>query len=377
MGAMSDETTQASLPAGRPSRSLTLPRLPRSRAGRALVAAAGALVLVAVGVTASMASGPEQTAQGTTGRAPAQAADQAAERAPGSAQPVALPVGFRPEGVASGPGDRYYTGSLADGRIVTGDLSEGTSEQLVAGVAGRALRGMLRDPRSGLLWVAGNDGETGIVLAVDSKSGEIRERVVVPGAVFLNDLDITRNAVWVTDSRVDRLTKLPLDRRGNLAGDLTHVPLAAPWPTPEGIRANGIRALRDGTLLLDHSTAGGLWSVNPKTGAVAEVPVTGEPAVTAGDGLVLAGRMLYVVRGSGQNEVTVLRLRRDGSTWTARSLGRITSPDLDVPATATIARGKLWAVNARFGVADPATATFSIVPLSRKPAPAATPTPSG
>jgi hypothetical protein len=44
--------------------------------------------------------------------------------------------------------------------------------------------------------------------------------------------------------------------------------------------------------------------------------------------------------------------------------GVLSSPDLDVPSTATLARGSLWAVNARFGtVPDPTTAEFWVTRL--------------
>jgi hypothetical protein len=281
------------------------------------------------------------------------------------ARPVALPAGFRPEGVTSGPGDTYYTGSLADGRIWTGDLSRGTGHLLLAGVTGRALRGMQYDQRSGLLWVVGQDGAEGIVLAVDAATGEVMHRITVPGAVFLNDLVITRKTIWATDSRVDRLTRIQLDRHGHPTGEPTQLPLTGPWPTPEGNRANGIRTLPDGALLLDNSTAGGLWRVDPATGLTAAVPVTGGPGIIGGDGLERTGRTVYVVRGSGQQEVSVLRLGSTENGWTATWTGALTSPALDVPSTATLVGSTLWAVNARFGVADPATAPFAIVPLKR------------
>lgn len=184
-----------------------------------------------------------------------------------------------------------------------------------------------------------------------------------PGAVFLNDLVITRKAVWVTDSRVDRLTRVPLDRNGRPDGELAQLPLTGPWPTPAGNRANGIRTLPDGSLIIDNSTAGGLWQVDPNTGVVTEIPVTGSSAITAGDGLVRSGRTLYVVRGSGQQEVSKLKLSRSGDGWTASFIDRLTSPALDVPATATLVGDTLWAVNARFGVADPTTAAYAIIPL--------------
>ena len=55
---------------------------------------------------------------------------------------VPLPDGIRPEGITSGPGTTSYVGSLADGRIVTGDLLAGTSRVLLPGATGRSLRGL-------------------------------------------------------------------------------------------------------------------------------------------------------------------------------------------------------------------------------------------
>ncbi len=91
--------------------------------------------------------------------------------------------------------------------------------------------------------------------------------------------------------------------------------------------------------------------------------MTGSPAVVSGDGLELVGSRLYVVRGTGGSDVTVLRLRHTPHGWTARVTGVLADDRLDVPSTATAALGRLWAVNARFGVASPDTASYSAVPL--------------
>lgn len=39
----------------------------------------------------------------------------------------------------------------------------------------------------------------------------------------------------------------------------------------------------------------------------------------------------------------------------------LTDPDLDVPTTATLAAGRLWAVNARFGTTPTATTRYDVV----------------
>ncbi|MEO7268937.1 MAG: hypothetical protein ABIW49_07010 [Knoellia sp.] len=279
-----------------------------------------------------------------------------------------LPDGIRPEGITSGPGTRFYVGSLADGRIVAGDLLTATSTTLLAGETGRALRGLFWDERTDLVWAVGNVGSEAPIWAVDGTTGAVVQDTVVTDGVFLNDLVVTSDTVWVTDSRVvpDRLTALALTSEGAPTGALpTFVPLAGDWPAGDGtaVNANGIRALPDGSLILNNSRVGGLWQVDPATGEAAEIPVSGGPGIVGGDGLALDGSTLYNVRGSGQAEVSVVELVPVGSAWAARWRGARTDETLDVPSTATLAGGWLWAVSARFGVASPGTATYWITRL--------------
>lgn len=279
---------------------------------------------------------------------------------------VELPAGIRPEGITSGPGTRYYVGSLADGRMVTGSLRRGEPRVLLAGSPGRALRGLQWDRRSGLVWAAGNVGPEAHVYAVDASTGEIVSDTVVPEANFLNDLVVTRDEVWVTDSRVDRLTRISLGRRGSPTGAApSFLALGGDWPAGDGIaiNANGIRELPDRSLILNNSRVGGLWRVSQGTGETTEIPVSGGPGIVAGDGLELDGQTLYHVRGSGPAEVSVLRLSPRDGDWGATWLRALTHESLDVPSTATLAGGSLWAVNARFGVDSPETARYWITRL--------------
>jgi hypothetical protein len=322
-----------------------------------IATAAAALLAAAIGAAPALAAPAPVAAPSATSGAHARR-DQ-----------VSLPTGFRPEGIAS-IGRTFFSGSLADGRIWRGDLITGKGAVLVPGVPGRSLRGMQVDPRTGLLWVAGNDGTVGIVLAVDARSGAVIRRIEVPGAAFLNDLVVAHRTVWVTDSRVARLTAVPLDRRGRPStAPVRFLGLTGEWPqtTPQQIGANGIRALPGGTLVLNNSTAGGLYAVDPSTGRVRRIPVTGTPAIRSGDGLELVGNRLYVVRGTGESNVTVVRLRATRHRWTGTVIGVLRDERLDVPSTATAALGRLWAVNARFGNASPGTATYSAVALPLNP----------
>ena len=311
----------------------------------------GAITLAAAATTTALAAPAAAEARGRGHHAPAT---------------VPLPDGIRPEGITSGPGTRLYVGSLADGRIVTGDLRTRSVRVLLPGAPGRSLRGLYRDSRSGLVWAAGGLGAEAHVWAVDGRTGAVVADVVIPGGGFLNDLVATRDAVWVTDSRVDRLARIPLTRHGRPASATpSFVPLRGEWPAYDGtnLNANGIRGLADGSLVLNNSEAGGLWQVHPRSGATREIPVRGGPGLVGGDGLELRGHTLYDVRGSAPTEVSVLELSRRRHAWVARWKGALTDPTLDVPSTATFAGGSLWAVNARFGVASPETAPYWVTRL--------------
>ncbi|NUO36903.1 MAG: hypothetical protein HOQ27_17820, partial [Dermatophilaceae bacterium] len=257
-------------------------------------------------------------------------------------------------------------GSVADGRILKGNLRTGMVRTLLPAAAGRSLRGLFFDHRTGLVWAVGSLGSAGHVWAVSSGSGRVVSDTVVPGAGFLNDLVITRRSVWVTDSSVDRLTMLRLTSSGWPTHAMPRfVPLGGQWPAspPNTFNANGIRSLPDGALVLNNSRVGGLWQVDRKTGVARRMMVKGGPPITSGDGLELVGTRLYNVRGAGGADVVVTRMRRREDTWRAEWLETLTDASLDVPSTATAALGSLWVVNARFGVPSPETASFALTRL--------------
>jgi hypothetical protein len=283
-------------------------------------------------------------------------------------QTVNLPVGFRPEGIESGPGTRYYAGSMANGSIVTGDLATKSQSVLLPASDGRAIRGLYYDHRSGLLWAAGNVGTDQYVWALYASNGSVLYSETVVGGGFHNDVVVTEDRVFVTDSRNDWLVVVPLDDEGLPIGSAGTLALSGAWPTsPAGTtKANGIRELSDGSLVLNNSRVGGLWQVDPNTGNTVQIPIRGGKRVTGGDGLELDGSYLYDVRATGPNEVAVFLMQQTDHGWRASWRGLTTAPTLDVPSTATVADGWLWAVNARFGsVPDPLTASYWI---SRMPA---------
>ena len=95
---------------------------------------------------------------------------------------IPLPVGFQPEGIASGQGSTFFAGSLATGAVVKGDLRTGALETLVPSATGPAV-GIAVDAKN-RVWVAGGpsgeirvyDGATGEVLGLYDRRGRLHQR---------------------------------------------------------------------------------------------------------------------------------------------------------------------------------------------------------
>ena len=258
---------------------------------------------------------------------------------------IQLPSGWMPEGITAGAGTTIYVGSLAGGGVWRGDVRTGLGNVLVPAWGGAAT-GVEYESGANRLWVAG--GPTGTVRVYDATTGDLLRAYTFAPAGFLNDLVVTATAVYVTDSFNAWLDVIPLGQNGALPATdaVTTLPLSGITFEPGQFNANGIVATR-GWLLVVDSFTGGLFRVDPTTGTATEVS-TGGTSVTNGDGLELRGGTLYVVRNSDQL-VEVFRLG-PGLT-SATPLAELTSGDLSVPTTAAVQAGRLWVVNARFGIA--------------------------
>jgi hypothetical protein len=280
------------------------------------------------------------------------AADQRPDR-------ITLETGSLPEGIAAGPGSTFFVGARSDGDIYVGDVRDDTVTRLVDETTqGAAAVGMDYDDRSGLLWVAGGGPASrglGTVTAYDGAGREVFQRTI-EGARFLNDVVVTRDAVYVTDSGNPALVVVPLRAGGRPVGTVRSLPLTGEYVQPAGFGANGIRELPGGDLVV--VSGGVLYAVDPSTGRADVIELFGR-ALRGGDGLELRGRTLYVVNGYGGDEVVVLRLLGDGRTATTTGVIAERSPDqLDRPTTAALVAGSLYVVNGRFSVAGPTTENF-------------------
>ena len=274
---------------------------------------------------------------------------------------IRLPDGWQPEGIAAGRGSSLYVGSIPTGAIWKTDARTGQGEVLVEGREGRAALGIKVDKRN-RLFVAG--GPTGMAFVYDARTGaDLASYQLTPegtAATFVNDVAVTHKAAYFTDSLNQQLYVVPFGRKGRLPGqDAVRVlPLTGDLQYIEGFNLNGIAASRDGRALLAvQSNTGLLFRINPRTGVTRQVDLGGA-SLTNGDGLLLTGRVLFVVRNR-LNQIDVVKLNR--SLDEGRVVTTLTDPDFDVPTTLAFQDGRLYAVNARFGTTDPQPARYDIV----------------
>jgi hypothetical protein len=264
---------------------------------------------------------------------------------------VPLPLDFAPEGIALGTGSTFYAGSLQTGDIYRGDLRSGAGAVFVDAPAGRAAAGLKADRAHHLLFVAG--GATGAAYVYDLRNGApvAAYQFAPSGAALLNDVVVTADGAYFTDSFAPVLYKIPIAHNGTLGPGETITlsgPAAAIDPTTPNL--NGIDATANGaTLIVNHTALGGLFTVNPATGASAAIDVDGLIPGTL-DGLLLAGRNLWVVENFANTLVRVT-LSPNLSSGTITSV--ITSPLFRVPTTVAKHGNRLALVNGRFDLGLP------------------------
>jgi sugar lactone lactonase YvrE len=271
-------------------------------------------------------------------------------------QHIGLPNGFRPEGIVVGSGHTFYVGSIQTGAIYRGDLRTGDSAVITPPAFGSAAIGLAISDDNARLFVAG--GPTGQGRVVDAATGAVlATHQFATGETFVNDVEVAGDAAWFTDSVNPVLYRVPLD-----GSDFEAVPLSGDLVYTAGFNVNGIEASPDGgTLILVKSNSGQLYTADPNTGATSEIGLGGD-TVTAGDGLLLHGKRLYVVQNS-LNVVAVLELSPDLTT--ASVVNRVENDDFDVPTTIDRFGSRLYVVNARFSTPPTADTLFWITGFAR------------
>jgi sugar lactone lactonase YvrE len=223
--------------------------------------------------------------------------------------------------------------------------------------------GLAFDNRSNNLFVSGGMGGTATVY--DADSGALLEQYqLTAGPAFINDAIVTRNAVYFTNSFAPEFYRLPLGPGGSLsdASDLETIALGGDYVQVGGFNVNGIVASADGRyLIIVNTTAQTLYRVDPLTGDAVAIDLGGA-SLPNGDGLVLAGKTLYVVQNFS-NQIAVIELN---NTLTAGTLvDTITNAAFDIPTTAALFGNNLYTVNARFSTPPMAVTEYDIVQVER------------
>ena len=268
---------------------------------------------------------------------------------------IALPNGWLPEGIAINVLPFAFFGSRADGDIYRVNLITGNGSVFSQG-PGTPSVGLKLDFRARLFVAGGSGGDGRVVNAI---TGEILAsyRFASPPTTFVNDVVLTPDAAWFTDTQRAFLYKLPFGRFGRLPSqsEVEAVPFAP------GTGANGIARTPDGDALLVIAN-GLLFRFDPATGAATQVDLGGT-VLTNGDGLLLSGRTLFVVQNR-LNRVAVVELNSAGTSGQVTQF--LTDPRFDVPTTVAAFGNRLYLPNARFGIPNPLEATYNAIAI-RKP----------
>ena len=256
-----------------------------------------------------------------------------------------------PEGIAAdNESGAFYVSSVADGSIYRGNVTDEQTELFLRGGKDAHATGLKLD--DGRLFVAG--ANTGKVFIYNASSGELISSFDAPGAGFLNDLAIIPQTgdAYITDSFVPTLWRV----RGGQSGgqleawlNLTNTPIEY----KKNFNLNGIVATPDGRFLLTvQSNTGKLYRINIEDKEVIKVNVSG-PKLTNGDGLVLTGNTLYVIRNQGF--ITKISLDKNFESGRVEGDTTVPSPEAqDFPTTAALVGGRLLVVNSQFAEEGPA-----------------------
>ena len=265
------------------------------------------------------------------------------------------------EGIAAGRGSTFYAGDLFTGDIFRGDVRRGTAEIFIHAPAGRQAIGMVVDLAHQLLIVAG--GFTGQAYFYDLGTGAplATYQLGVAGASLINDVTLTKDGAWFTDTRHPQLYFVPIGRAGALGPAETLVLTGPAADVSKDFNLNGIRATPNGkTLIVAHTGNGVLYTVDPDTGASQAIAGVSVPNV---DGILLEAGRLWAVQNF-DNQVSRVRLSPDLTSGVVEEI--ITSELFQIPSTAARFGNRLAVVNAKFDTGFPPTAEqFEVVLVER------------
>lgn len=283
---------------------------------------------------------------------------------------ISLPDGFFPEGIAIN-GQTAYVGSLVDGSVREQDLRTGEVRTFASPVDGTIAVGMDVDAW-GRLWVAGGGPaldpsiSPGFRVYETGTGALVLEASVAAG--FVNDVIVTRDAAWFTDSFAPQLIRVPLEADGTI-GTPEYVALAGDWEQAAGFNANGIvAAANEQYLVVAQSTApdgpgAALYRVpaDPAASSLEAVRIELNGILAGADGLVLNGNTLYSVAGGPG----VVKIKLSEELTQGRIIETLAVPDSLTPTTAALRGSRLYVVDAKFPLFGDPTVPFQTTAIRR------------
>ena len=287
---------------------------------------------------------------------------------------IALPDGFTPEGITL-DGTTGYVGSLTSGAIQQFDVRTGESTEFAPATDdGGPSLGLAVD-NDGRLWVAAGGPVPGLFpdavagyRVYDTDTGDLLIDQDLPNVGLVNDVWITGDAAWLTDSFSPNLIRVPIASDGTI-GEAELVAIAGEWVQPEGFGANGIVATQDEAYLIvaqatgpenDGSSALYVLPLDNDASSLDATRIELDEALLGGDGLVLDDRTLYVVGGPGVTEIQLSDSLTSGDVQ-----GVLTVPDAITPTTAAAFGSQLYVVDANFPAFGTPGTPFQVTAISR------------
>jgi len=275
--------------------------------------------------------------------------------------------GAPPEGFTIGKGTTAYNGSI-DGSIYKVNLRNGQGEILVPAEPDFDFEnechklGMRVDPRSNYLFVAGCINGDAYVFDADSGEEIMKYQLAPQYESTINDIAITKDAVYFTDFAQPFIYRLSLSKNGRIPGDedaATAIPLTGDFEVGDnnfGAFANGIVATPDGkTLIVGNSGTSKIFRVDPTTGHADEIivspPLVGFPAGFQ-DAIVLHDGVLFILTPDASDTYPPVDLVQvvvlDEDMLTGNLVGTITDSDMDGVASGAMHGDSLYVNNARY-----------------------------
>lgn len=270
-----------------------------------------------------------------------------------------------PEGIAvqASSGD-FFVGSTTSGAIYRGNVAADTVELFLPGGTDERtdVRGLKVDGR-GRLYLAG--GPTGRIFVYDLATRGLLARFatgLTPS--FVNDVTIAPNGdAFFTDSNSPAIYRVAAGVTGTGAFERFLDLTGSPIIYAQGFNLNGIAASADGRFLVTvQSNTGKLFRVEIASKRVTEIDLGGT-TLTGGDGILLDGQILHVMRNAAQALVT-LRLAPDFASGSV--VATTSDPAFDFPTTFARAGDRFLAVNSQLNkrtANQPPTVPFVILGL--------------